>query len=256
MIDDKPIEGEPSPRLSQPAAPVAKPSVLRELLRILTNLFWTWVGFDAMAADFQSHETAVRKAKSLAFVLVAALLSFIGGYWVRGGSDASEIQSLQSSIRSNEAIRASYSAAIELGRDENANLKSKIAALQDAKDQSAPAVKRRVQLLCKDILDFDHQCQNERAEAWSRSATMRFTNRDEAQNAWREDQRKETERFYERVREFQLRFFGRARSARDELAGFGLSSSNLNNSIDFFNLTDYRINLITRELQGLADKIP
>jgi hypothetical protein len=93
---------EPTPDKNKPA------SVGRELLKGCLHLFWTWIGFDALAEDFATHENAVRKANVLRFLLVVSLLVGIFGYILRGCIDSSDIQTLKNDSMSNSAALDFY----------------------------------------------------------------------------------------------------------------------------------------------------
>jgi len=71
------------------------PAVGRELLKGCFHLFWTWIGFDALAEDFETHENVVRKAKVLRFLLVVSLLVFVSGYILKGCIDSTKIAELE-----------------------------------------------------------------------------------------------------------------------------------------------------------------
>jgi len=75
-----------------------KPSVVKELIKGCLHLFWTWIGFDALAEDFATHENAVRKAKVLRLLLVVAMIFGVCGYMLKGCFDSSEIREATKTI--------------------------------------------------------------------------------------------------------------------------------------------------------------
>jgi hypothetical protein len=100
-------QGRRSPALRPHSHPtITPPSAARKLLKGCLHLFWTWIGFDALAEDFATHENAVRKANVLRFLLVVSLLTGVFAYLLRGCVDSSEIQSLSNNSRSNSVLES------------------------------------------------------------------------------------------------------------------------------------------------------
>jgi hypothetical protein len=108
-----------------------KPSLLKEFIRVYVHLFWTWMGFDTLADDFESHNTTVKKARALAFLVVLGVLTGVTGFLLKGCSDSGTISSLVQNGQSNGVVMLSYQV-------ENTHLNRRV-----SDDQSALAELKR-----------------------------------------------------------------------------------------------------------------
>jgi hypothetical protein len=177
-------------------------------------------------------------------------------------------------IQSNNNTFQIQSATITAYQAENTTLNRKLSDIESANDPSAKAIKRRALILCKQLEEFYQEYetnQNGSFDQWiqqERIETLKLgwpppTNEVEKLQ-WQERRNKQFNEFTQKEQaleaqwsaRYMTEFYGRVASMRDQLAGIGLESKQLNERLENrFYSNVFWSRETTMQLEHLANQI-
>lgn len=116
---------------SIPAPPAKPPKVSMVVLRRLEGHFWDWLGIKSAGEDVRDQTLTVeKKGRVVSTLIVISILSIIGGCWVRGVHDESEIRTSDNLARSNAIVAVTYKAQVETSDRHAFTLQGELTALR------------------------------------------------------------------------------------------------------------------------------
>ncbi len=231
----------------------AKPTLPKEFTKAWIEGMLKWAGFDAMGDDVTTHSHIVNQAKFLRFILGMAIIFAASGFLIKGCLDSADLRYYQRELDT---------------------AKGKLSGLQEERDVSAKAVKKRAKILSSQIVDFLNAKNN--TNQWRgdlREKHMKYFFEDYVASGGTltnnsiekvaEILGTEEKKWYEGARayfnqelgEFIKTFFGRLVAVRDQLADLGIQSPRLDEIINKRERSRNELRECAEELQKLSDRV-